>query len=510
MSLVRKISALTAARYGVNIQEVSPPAQVQGVGTSIIGVVAATPWGPEAIVTQVSGAGLFDTFCPLEFGVEDDYAAMKAFLNKPFPSVANVARVAVTGAAASTETFQGAGAVDSVVATARYKGVAGDLISIEWVENDDDSAHRDAIVSITPTGATEATYSKRHLNVAVDGTPIVVTSPTKAEEPFVSFAIAAGAPAVVPTVAAAAPLTSGADGTAVAGDFTAAIDLFADANVEWSVGFVAEPPEALIDDINTGIKSFLDTNDVGFWVYATPALHPQATALTDVAALRHDRSLYPWPKVQTINGFDPNRDLTTVQGNSFAAVAIASVDPENSPGGAGGNRYLAGIKALEEGQTATDAELEILSEAGITPFVVTRRLEPPVIMRRAVTTSITSVDSRKVFVRRMKDYVNDSIAELLALYVERPLDLDLARQLLGPVTGPEIAAVRAFLAGLAGENEAEGRIKSYTLDEFSGNLQANIDAGQWILDLRYRLFSMQEEVILRVQAGTTVEIEEAA
>lgn len=497
MGLIRTILNITAAGYGVNILEVAPPTQVEGVGTNIVAVVAEMPWGPSQEITQVSGPGLFDTFSPFAFGVEATVPALKGFSNKTFPSVVKVVRVAATGALPADLTFQ-ASAVDSVDVDARYDGAVGNSITVEWAANAVTPANRDAIVRVGTD------YEVQYSNVVVLGTPITVNDPG---DPYVTFTISAGAPAVVPDAITATNLTGGADGAAVAGDYTNAINALSDAGQEWSVAFVSEPPEALIAGINTAIKAFVDTFNRGFWVYNTPVGESVATVSADVINFRSDRTLRCWPKVNAVNQFDPNRALEVVDGNSFAAIAIASVAPEVSPGGAGGTVYLKGISSLVSG--ASDAEYESMNDLGIAPFMTSRRLQGTII-RRAVTTSVLTVDQRKVFRRRMVDFIAQSIAETLALYTERPLDLDLPTQTLGTITGPEIATIRTFMTDLKGVVGVSQRIVNFSLDPFGQNLQSNIDAGQWIIDLRVDLLSMQEEIILQLQAGTTVIINEAA
>lgn len=496
MALIRQIAAITAARYGVNILEVTPAGTVQGVGTNIVAVVGEFPWGPETQLTQVSGAGLFETFCPLVFGVENTTPAMKAFIEKTFPSVVKIARVPAASAAAAAKTFQGAGAVDSVLVTAKYKGAVGNLISVTWTANATVAANRDALVTVTPAGATVPTYSAFYPNVAVAGTPIVVTDPG---DPYVVFS-RVGSAAVVPTAAAATALTAGSNGTATAGNYRTAIDTLGDANEAWSTAFVAEPPDALVDAINTEVVSFFTASPRGYWAMLTPAAQTQAAAKTAVGTARTDRATYLWPKVQITNMFDENRPLVTVQMNSFAAVAIASVLPEQSPGGASGAPFLKGIKALEAGQRATDAELESLGDAGITPVFMSRALGP--ILYDACTTNIANTDLRPIERRRMTDFLTESIADFMVLDTGKPLDVDLVNRRLGPITGPRLAAVETFLDGLKGAF----RIRNFDIEEFAGNVQANIDVGQWVIDVIVKYYGTQRQTILRVLAGPTVTI----
>lgn len=501
MAILRTITSLVGVRYGVNILEVEPVGQVEGVGTSIVAVIAETPWGPVSTPTAVSGASLFETFAPGEFQVTNDYDAMKAFLNKTFPSIVRVIRPAVTGAAAATVSLPDSVPNDVLDITAKYPGAVGNLISYELVANATVANNRDLTVRVRPTGLSgDPTYEVTYENVVVDdGASVTVNDPG---DPFVTLALNAGAAGDAPDVVAETLLTGGADGTAVAGDYSTAIDLLADASTDWNVAFVAEPPSGLIADINTAIDTFVDTNDRGLFLYCTPAGVSASSVLTAAASLRTDRTAFPWPLVKTVNGFDPNRGEITVQGNSFAAVAFASAQPYESPGGALSADFLLGISGLEDGITASDAELEAAKDAGIMAFFNSRQLG--VIIRGAVTTDVSSVDARRVYVRRFKDYVAQSIANFLVRYAERPLDIDLSNRRLGPITGPEIGAVRQFL-----QTELDqGRLVAYVLDEFGGNVQSNIDAGRWIIDLRAKFVSAQEEIVFRIQAGTTVVVDE--
>lgn len=498
-SLIHQISSLAGARYGVNVLEVDPPGGVQGRGTSIVAVVAHLPWGPtDEVVSCGSRAEIFDAFCPLAFDALDDYDALKAFIGKDFPGIVKVLRIEATSAAAATKTFQDADPADSVVATARHKGALGNQIKVAWVENADDDTARDAVVTIG--SAYSATYTAV---AAIVGGALVVTDPG---DPYVSFAAAEGADSV-PAVVSATALASGSDGTPAAADFLGttndALQRFGGMDVDWNVLFIAEPPETLIDDLNAGLKSFVDTYNRGIVVLCTPAGQSAATAQTYVASYRSDRLRYPYPRVKTINVFDPDREQIVVQGNSFVAAAIASVPPEKSDGGAAGARFLRGITGLEQTGFSA-ATYKALNDAGIAPFFFSSA-HAGYITHRGVMTSLTP-GRTKLFRRRMTDYIVLSLADLFERYTEEPLDVDLPNSALGPVTDGEFGQAKAWLQGLLDT----GRIRGYSLDPFGGNLQSNIDAGQWIILVRVKLLSMQEEVVLMAMVGETVAIDEAA
>lgn len=491
-SLVHHISQITDARYGVNVLEDSPPGGVQGVGTNIVATVANLPWGPVDEVVELTSLGeFFDTFCPLAFGVHDSYPAAKAYINKTFPNVFKVARISPTGQAVAAKTYQDSTPVNSVTVTAKCPGVVGNSITVAWSANAEDATARDATVAIGTA------YSVLYKNVAkIVSAALVVTDPG---DPYVTFSKHASGVAV-PAVAAASALTGGADGTAAAGDYTTCLDLYASASVAWDVGFVAEPEASLIDAINTACESLVVTHKRGIWVLATPDGQSYSAAKTYVADYRDDRLFYPWPRVNTPNAFDTDREETEVNGNSFAAVAIATVAPEESPGGAPGSEALTGITSLET--EATIIQLNDLNASGISPFFMSEAFDNGAILHNAVTTSLTS-GKTKVFRRRMTDYVVKSVANFLERFTGRKLDINLSRRILGPVTGPESGQVRQFLQELQDKN----RIREWALDEFSGNTQTNINNGVWILLLTVGLYSVQEKIVLRALIGETVTVE---
>ncbi len=507
MALTRTISRLGAAEYGVNILEDDPPGQVTGVSTNRVAIVGEFPWGPESTPTLVDGASFFETFSPLEFQQENNYPGVKAFMDKTFPGQVLVVRVPVASAAAATKTFDDVSSGDSVVVTAKYKGAVGSQIRVTWAANATTAANSDLTVKVLGSDGTTVMHQESYENVVVDNTgSITVTDPS---DPFVTVT-AAGSATDVPVAVADSALddTAGADGTVVIANYSTALDELADDAVEWDVVCGAEVPNSLIEDWNAALGTFMTANERGFAIASTPAGEAVATAVAAVASYRHDRIMRPWRRVVVINTFDPLRAQITVDGNVFAAIATASVDPEVSPGGANGAPFMGQIKGLETAVSATDAELASLTAAGITPFGYNTAAFGGAFLRNARTTDITSEDKRRVFRRRMVDFIAESISNTLAKYAERPLDLNLTTGVLGPITRTEVGLIRAFMVGLSNDSRIQTWAPS-NLDPFGGNNQANIDAGQWILILRVKFNSMQEQTVLRLQAGTTVVVDEA-
>lgn len=500
-TLVRFITAASLIGYGVNIFEQSPPGTLRSPGAAVVGVVVETPWGAEDEVTDVSSsAELFDLFAPPEFGNLDSYPGLKAFINKTFPRL-KVVRVGATGAAASTFDFVDVDTTASVTATAAHKGVSGDLISVEWVVNATDATARDAIVTIGTA------YSRTYESVATT-TPLAVNDPG---DPFVTFTAHANF-VKVPAAIAATALAGGSDGSAVSGDYVGGIAsnkgirLFYGESVDVDVLFTGEVPDALVDAVNDGLELFAAETDKGVAVLNTVAAQSKSAAATYVADYRDDRLIYPWPKVKTTNSFDPDRAVATVNGNSFAAALIAQTDPEKSPGGASGISALKGIVDLED-NTATFTDLDTLNAAGIAPFFNATNLGG-FIMRKGVTTSLTP-GLTKISRRRMTDFVLRELAAIAEFYAEEPLDVDLTNSVLGPNTsGPLIGGFNSFLDSLLVTGAA--RIREAAIDPFSGNTQAQIDAGQWTILIAIKLFSSADAIVLKANVGEAVNVAELA
>jgi len=500
MSFIRHIAATSGIGYGVNILEKTPPGRVTGRSTNVVGMVGDFPWGPTNEITSIStAADFFSTFCPPEFAATDDYDALKAVLNKTFPGGLKVVRIAASSQAKSSHTFVDGSAGDSIDVTAKYPGVLGDSITVEFSVNADDANAVDMTVTV-------GDYSQTYEAVATTTGSLSLTDPG---DPFVDIALSSGATDV--PAAASSALSGGSDGAAVAGDYVGSsssnvgIRTFYGEAVDVDVLFVAECPASLADAVNTGLEAYGVDTDKGVAVLCSPAGQSLADAKTYLStnSIADDRSVYCWPRVKTANRYAADNAAVEVDNNSFVAAAIASVDPEVSPGGASGAPFLNGISALAD-TSASRTDYDELNDAGVAGISISTPLGGAFI-RRAVTTDTTS-GKEKLFRRRMTDFIVEAIADRAVFFVETPLDLDLSNQELGPNTSAFIGEIDAFLAGLEGAE----RIQDYSIDAFSGNTSANIAAGRWVIQLAVKLYSMAEEIVLEATIGEGVEINEAA
>jgi hypothetical protein len=493
-SLVRRVRKLSDAGYGVNLFEVSAPRPVTGVSTNVVGLVALLPWGPTDTVTLVTNpAELWDAFYPDAFGAAKDYAAWPAILalqNQVLPAGGlRVVRVGATGAAKASSGAITAG-TGSVTIEAAYPGLIGDQLRYQWAAaSDGDAAKRDLLITVGTS------YAARYKNLGLADLSAV-------DDPYVRLVL--GAPSALPSAGSATALSGGDDGTVVAADIvgsgssTKGVRLFYAEAAAVSVLFVAEAPTAVIDAVNAGLKAYADGAERGLAVLCTPHAQAADDAMAYVEDYRSERLVYTWPRVKTANFLDPDVGEVTVDGNAWAAFAIANVEPWLSPGGAGGAPFLRGITALED-ERASTTTLDLLNDAGVAPWFMSSAFEGA-ILRLGCTTSLSG--RTRIFDRRMTDFLTGSIARAAERFVESQLDVDLAARDLGPNADALVTAIVGFLSD---EKQAK-HIADFQLDPFGANTEAALAAGQWTLVLRVRLYAMAEAIVIKAQVGTTVVI----
>lgn len=493
-TLIRTVGSLSQVGYGINILEQLSPTPVQGAASNVVGVVGVWPWGPtNEVQTFYSVGEALNTLAPSAFAGATNAGLFPALLTLllPWPGPLEIVRIATTGAAQATLALL-AGNGTACTVTARYQGSVGNEIKVQITAatNGESTARNLAILIGT-------TYKAVYENLTAD-TLAAVSDP---------YVLITGS--VLPDVVAASSLAGGSDGTPAAGDYLGSINsdvgiqLFEGEGPQATVLFCAAVPNGLVGSVNTGLKTFVGATQKGLMaVLCTPAAQSASTTLADVASYNSDRLVYGWPQVYLLNTYvaTPTEQLT--DGNACIACAMASIPPEQSPGGAGGVTALKSIVRLEQ-TSPSRGTLDALKSAGVATFFRADSLGG-VIIRGAVT---TSVDDRKrmIFRRRMADFIAQSIARALERYVELPLDLSFnsqQRPSLGEVTGAEVGVVTTFLEGL----RVAGRIEGYQVDPYSQNTLSTAAAGRFHLAIAVGLFGAQEQIVLihRIGAGENI------
>jgi len=497
-SIIHNISTLSAAQYGVNILEVAPPSSVKSAVSSVVGMVADLPWGETNAVTLITGAAeFFSAFYPDVFDAATKdtatYPALRALLRKRLTAGGlKVVRIDATGATAATSGSITAG-TGTVTIPAKHKSALGNQIAY-WF-----------------TAATGGDANKRDLTISIGSaysvayTDLDLAALIAIDDPYLGTITDTSATAMPSITPGPTLFSGGSDGTAAAGDYVGSsssdvgVRKFYGASVDVNVLFVAECPSGLVDTVNAGLVAWGQDTDKGIPVLCTAHGQAAADALTYVAdnSLSDDRPFCCWPRIKARDLFLADQAVTVMDGNAFAAFAIANQEPWLSPGGAGKKQgstdLLAGIVGLED-ESATMTMLNLLNAAGVCPWFIDRDLG--IILHRAVVT-----DGSRLFARRAKDWINSSFAGFAVGFAETQLDLNFSEQDLGPNTGGLIDGWKTWLETQKGLR----RIQEYTVDPFSANSQSNLDVGQWQIINKIKLYAMIEELISLAQIGETVQ-----
>lgn len=503
-SLITRIDYIEQAKYGVNILDKAQPSVVVGRGSNTIGKVGAYPWGPvNEPILCTSPEEFFNTFAPIEFANRADYPSLLAMLGKTYPAPIYVVRIEPTDSETASYTFVDAGTPtpeNSVVVTARYPGESGNLISVAWSANPTVAGNRDMTVTVTAGG--NITYQRIHRNVVV-ATGLVVTDPN---DPWVIVTPHADIEAVPAPIAATA-LAGGDDGTAVLADWTGGssgfngLRAFLDDNLGVDVIFGAEVPSSMAEDWNAALYPVVEA--VGaIAIYSTEEGMNRAAAIATAAANPSARAMQPWPKVYIRNTYLPVPETVLADGNAFQAVAVAGVNPFESPGSEPGARYLRGIVSLETGVSKEDYEL--LYAGGVSAF----RNSPAMggyMIGGAVSTQTADPNKVQISRQRAFDFITGSVAEYMERFIGRLADINLTQRRLGPITQAQASAVEAFMASLV-----PASIEAYSVDWFSANTPQDLALNRFQVILSAKLYGVQDRIIIHANVGSTVTFEQAA
>jgi hypothetical protein len=186
-------------------------------------------------------------------------------------------------------------------------------------------------------------------------------------------------------------------------------------------------------------------------------------------------------------------------------VAIASVLPQDSPGGAPGAPYLRGITRLET--AVHPGDLDDLVSNGVNVWF-NSTANGGFIMLGGVTTRSGSGSAGQTELNRarMYLYITSSVSEFMERFLGRLLDINLATQSFGDVTRRQKAEVESFLDGL----KTNKVISDWAVDWFGENTALGLATGRFIVPIYVRLFASQREIVIYAAIGQTVTFSLAA
>jgi len=226
-----------------------------------------------------------------------------------------------------------------------------------------------------------------------------------------------------------------------------------------------------------------------------------------VGANRTDRVVFCYPHyeqyISDVAAFNSSLTGNVMLGaDSAMAVLLSQLNPEENPGQE--TDFLGyGLRRLEPGLTTTglptafeESDYELFKAAGIAAL----RYDPSIgkwVFQSGVTADLTNAPIAR---RRMRDYVEDSVAAIMAPYVKKLGVPDRKDSLVGEVY--------SFLDGLLSpENTARQRIADFLLDSKSGNSEAQEALGIFVLIGKVKTLASMDQIVFQAQVGETVTIE---
>lgn len=252
----------------------------------------------------------------------------------------------------------------------------------------------------------------------------------------------------------------------------------------------------------------------------SPALtttEAQAVADADpgIGAIRDERLIYCWPGGSVfvpeavgfaIKGAD---GLSYTDGNlddradGWMASILSVLAPERNPGQAASpvQEVMANLGGFQRGVSGLGLPDYILfKQRGIAAL----RFDPDIgwfVFQSGITTSLTSGQTN-INRRLMADFIEDSIAKILAPFAKLPLSKQYQ--------DAEMGECDAFLEGLKSPNNPPAqRINDYVLDDKSGNTLALAGAGIFVIIGSVQMMATQDKIVFQAQIGPTINVKAA-
>lgn len=493
---------------GVYILEIDPPGFIQGVGSSVVGVVGEFEQGPlDEVITVGSSSEftrIFGGYGKAEPGSESTwrgYSGYRALAGKAWPAGIRVVRVARTGMAKATGTLKlpSAGGYRVLTLTAKWMGRYGNGL-IANVSVASDSSLADGFRLTVSYGDKSDTIDNLYPTM-----PFADLQARLQNTVLVDAAIGAqtvGAPDAIPATVA---MTGGTDGTTdVLNNWTSGIDKLLGQR-DLNILFYAELPGTPVTypAVNSYIKGKLvPTSSAAQFVMAIvcgPAGDSIDAAATAATALRTDRMVYtfPWRKQVYPEAAPITPDgILAVPSSDAIACALANIDPVYDPASKFGARFVNACTAGLEFQTLTRETYVTANQQGVCAL----EFDPDLGYRpvSGVTTDLTPA-KEMIHRRRLSDYLTRSVAFFLKYYQNQPITQDWKDDVYG--------AVYDYLTQQV-ELKPTPRVLGFDLDTVSVNSPQTEAQGLWKILMKVRTPASARFIVLMAQVGPTVEVKQ--
>ena len=246
---------------------------------------------------------------------------------------------------------------------------------------------------------------------------------------------------------------------------------------------------------------------------------PTTTALTivtgasdpGVGANRDERVFYDWPAMQTLVPEAVNIPIATSDGNvtsdgildisadGWMASILGNLAPERNPGESSQvtQDVLKPILGYARGTPILDINAwTLMRQRGIAGIRIDPTTGPE--FQSGVTTSLTN-GQKNINRRKMADYIEDSLAQVLKPFVKLPMSDQLKDSALGQCND--------FLdLLLSPDNTAFQRIAGYQIDGTSGNTPALTAKGIFVIIVRVQTLATADFIVLQAEIGEGVNV----
>lgn len=493
---------------GLYIQERNPPAIVQGVSLSKVGVAGECVRGPVNTLVEITSAARF-----LEvFGGRDKTAngtggtllgkVWASLLNKPFGTiyVVRAAAAAAVKASFTLETATGGAGTAVLRVDASSVGTWGNDVQISVVAaTDADANHFNLVVRYL---GNDTTYKNLDISSTNDNTltvlgddygNLITLTKLAAGRPVNSTASVDGADTAgfinLGETVAGFTSVAGTDGAIADGDFTGTggpLETLANTKGLACIFIAERMSTTLKDKIELLAASAIDR----IYLIGADTESVNATnAIVDVALQRSDRIVYCYNHVYTL---DPDTGTEVlVRPESWMASILAKTDVDIHPGDEDNKVFLAGIIRLYQPALARQDYIN-LKAAGISALEADEGFS----FLSGVTTSLTS-GKTEITRRRMTDYIQLSLAVELKHSVKKKNTLT-RRKANG-------ALIQGFLKDL---KKQERIVEDYLVDTEKLNTPNGRAVGLEKILLRVRLLGHMLYLDLVTEIGTSVTITE--
>jgi hypothetical protein len=492
-------STSSVTRHDVFAIERTPPAVVRAAGTGRVWLIGQFPWGPDGVVyAPTDPADRMLTFAPP--GMSHTGSGYLATIRKAWADLRICRVLGPTAPAKATKVLNDT-AVPCITVDAKYKGSAGNSISIVVSDpSDGDANHFNMTVSVTGASGTTEDFFK-NLNYSGVGTN---STPDLSQARLVGAITLTGTPGRPDN--GTFTMAGGGDGgsitsaeyvgTAGTGDKGMAL---VEAEKGPGTVFTDDPGNSIRAAVNAGLKALAALKKDRICVIKGNSGQTLAQAQTDVANYRDQGCVYvdSWVRIYD----DVDGTLRLVGGDAFMASVLSQTAPSTSPAWKDPEvqAMLAGIIELE---SARGEGAGSNTSAGICTIIPEE--DGGFTFEAGVTTIAPSDPRRRNITRsRMGHYMATAVTKSLRSYVDAP-NVPLNQN-------DVVAAIDRFGRGLVAASARDPNHTPHLLaweiqDLKAWNSQADLDSGKFIVPAKAKTSSAMEQIFFSVEYGETVQI----